>query len=354
MQKFTVFTVILSIVVIIAVADLVVNNYLPGLDSASISSEIANSELTLPDSIDTSKAMQTSVIGSDELAGDAVGENETTDQTYRLGFDLQKNGSTVNDPETIETPVSRTTPTVEDLIPATTVMTDLKSAVTDATSAITDTTSAITDAASKKLADIEETTPIPRVTPVTPTTTDSFDLKPAGPALPAILATATPTTTTSKDFEDSNFVAFTTNAVLRDEQIKSAGFVGAYLQDEAYDGSLYKTIYTSDLYDVTVKKTTIATKDALLAKIYVIKIGPNSNIDDVYKVLKVRGAEGLDSEINETNGFGSGSFYMNDARRQNTAFLTVKIGSSIYGFSYPKEYHLQIANLIKLLEWEVK
>jgi hypothetical protein len=43
---------------------------------------------------------------------------------------------------------------------------------------------------------------------------------------------------------------------------------------------------------------------------------------------------------------------MNDTKRPGTAFLTVKLGNLIYGFSYPKEYHPQVKNLIKLLEWE--
>jgi len=310
MQKFTVFTVILSVVVIISVADLVVNNYLPGLDNTDIPSEIANGNFPLPDSIDTSKAMQTNVLGSDSVgtAADAV---TAPAQPNRLGFDLGSETSVI--------------------LPS------------------------VTDATVTALPDAETATPVARTE--TPISEDTFDLKPAGPSTVTSVepdSTSASTSSASTDFEDSNFVAFSKNAVLRDEQIKSAGFVGAYLEDEDYDGSLYKTIYTSDLYDVTVKKTVIRTKDVLLAKVYVVKMGPNSNVDDVYKVLKVRGSEGLDTEVNETNTFGAASFYMNDNRRQNTAFLTVKIGNSIYGFSYPKEYHLQATNLIKLLEWEVK
>ena len=156
------------------------------------------------------------------------------------------------------------------------------------------------------------------------------------------------------DFEEDNFVALSKSVLLRDEQIKSAGFTNAFLEDEAYDGSLYKTIYTDDLYDVDVKKIVIKTTDTLLAKVYIIKIGANSPLDKVYQVLKVRGSEGLDVEINETNEYGDSSFYINDTRRPNTAFLTVKVGDFIYGFSYPKEYHAQIKNLIQLLMWENK
>jgi len=52
MNKFTVFTVILSVVVIVVVADLVVNNYLPGLKDANIISEITSGKFNLPENID--------------------------------------------------------------------------------------------------------------------------------------------------------------------------------------------------------------------------------------------------------------------------------------------------------------
>ena len=66
----------------------------------------------------------------------------------------------------------------------------------------------------------------------------------------------------------------------------------------------------------------------------------------------MRGAEGLDVTVNETNEFAQGSFYLNDVRRSEVAFLAVRVGSMIYGFSYPKEYHSQVKNLVTLLDLE--
>lgn len=156
----------------------------------------------------------------------------------------------------------------------------------------------------------------------------------------------------SGDFEDSNFVAFSPSVLIREDQIRSAGFSSAYLEEEAHDGFLFKSVYVDDLYDVSVSKYSVKSSDKPLAKVYVFQIGPLSSLKEVYEVLKVRSTEGLDMEVNETNTFGAGSFFINDVRRQNVAFLTVKIGSHIYGFSYPKEYHAQIKNLVKLLEME--
>ncbi|PIR55153.1 hypothetical protein COU74_01990 [Candidatus Peregrinibacteria bacterium CG10_big_fil_rev_8_21_14_0_10_36_19] len=154
------------------------------------------------------------------------------------------------------------------------------------------------------------------------------------------------------DFEDETFTSLSANVYLRDEQVQSAGFIDAIVEKEDDNGFLFKTVYVDDLYDVEMVKNSIKGPSSVLAKAYVFKIGPMSSANDVYEILKVRGSEGLEVEINETNSFGEKSFYINDSRRQNVAFLTVKISNLIYAFSYPKEYHVQIGNLVKLLDME--
>ena len=293
MNKFTVFTVILSVVVIVVVADLVVNNYLPGLKDANIISEITSGKFNLPENIDVSKAIETNVMGATDV-------NLEDFQTSRLGFDLGTNVYTETKPQE-EEPTGTKIP-VESF----------------------DTTSSSVNLVSE---DPEEIIPIADTTEIEPVSGSS-------------------------DFEDSAFDSFPKNIFLRDEQVKSAGFVSAYMEIEKYDGSLYKTIYTDDLYNVSVEKIVIKSADVMFAKVYVLTFGPKSRLEDVYQVLKTRGSEGLDVEINETNEYGDGSFYMNDTKRPGTAFLTVKLGNLIYGFYYPKEYHPQVKNLIKLLEWE--
>lgn len=154
------------------------------------------------------------------------------------------------------------------------------------------------------------------------------------------------------DFEDSSLVNYTPNVYIREEQVRSAGFATAYLEDDTSDGYFFKTVYVGDLYDVQLKKTIVRDASRLFAKVYVFSFGPNSSVFNVYDSLKTRAAEGLNVELNEDNQFGDASFYMNDVKRQGTAFLTIRIASNIYGFSYPKEYHPQIKNLIKLIELE--
>ncbi len=161
------------------------------------------------------------------------------------------------------------------------------------------------------------------------------------------------------DFEDLSYAAQVQSSnplgsvLLRDEQIKSAGFVGGYIEPEDHEGLLFKTVAVDDLDDVKMDKFSIRTEAQFLAKVYVFRVGISTNVRDVYHLLKSKSSQGVGVQINDTNEFGVSSFYMNDSRRTGVAFLTVRIGGLIYAFSYPHEYHSQIKNLIQLLEWEI-
>ena len=161
------------------------------------------------------------------------------------------------------------------------------------------------------------------------------------------------------DFEDESFATElrevnlnVSSVYLRDEQVQSAGFVNAFVLEEPHEGLLFKSVYLDDLYDMTTTKWAVQTDTQLFAKVYAFTFGPDSGSSEVYEVLKIRASQGLNAEVNETDGFGDASFYMNDSRRQNTAFLVTRLGSVVYAFSYPKEYHQQITNLITLLDLE--
>lgn len=170
-------------------------------------------------------------------------------------------------------------------------------------------------------------------------------------------ASAASSNSSPPDFEDTEFTAPKAapepNVYLRDEHIKSAGFTEADLRTDSADGKLFKTIDIADLKDVQVQKYLIQTDGQLLAKVYVFKMGIQADANEIYNLLKSRMAEEPTAEINETNQYGSASFYMNDTQRAGSAFLTARIGPLIYSFSYPKEYHPQIKNLIQLLMWEL-
>lgn len=270
MRKFTAFTLLLTVIIVVVLAEFLINDYLPELKTKNESGD--DLQLTLPESLDLNKSTQTSILGAD--------------------VDYSKISDNMTIPSDIP---SEILPENLDAIPL--------------------------PLPTEEFSDIE--------IPLNGESADGVS-----------------------DFEDENFTSFSQNVFIREDQIKSAGFTGAYLEDEPYDGYLFKTIYIDDLKDLEVSKTAIRTSDSLLAKVYVFQVGGLTSVSEIYEVLKMRASEGLDIEINETNEFGNASFYMNDSRRQDTTFLTVKIGSILYGFSYPKEYHPQMKNLITLLDLE--
>ncbi len=299
MQKFTVFTVILTLIVVVVAAQVVANQYWPSLDLDSLSGgEVAlNTANPLPNSLDLSANV--------------------------IGTDVQNTNSN----KTPVNPIDKPTSTLD---PSTLPPTEFGDGLDPAAGA----------------SDVNglNTSNLPVST--------SQNITSANTTNPSQLSPQNTTSGTSDDSENNNFKPAVLNVYLNQDDLKSAGFTNATLDTESFDGFLYKTIYLQDLKDLKVFKNVIKSTDSTLCKVYIIDVGPMNSPKDVYNTLKTRGSEGLDIEINETNEFGDSSFFMNDSRRQNVAFLTVRFGNLIYGFSYPKEYHPQVKNLVKLLDME--
>jgi hypothetical protein len=258
MQKFTVFTVLLTLLVVVVAAETFVNKYLPALSDGGASVlEADGSGYSLPDEIDLSSALEPDVLHLDEVVAEPSAE--IADFIFEPELTIE--------PELVDNGFLE-----------------------------------INDGGIFDIEDFVE---------------ESSSDEPG--------------------------------QLIREDQVANAGFVGAYLLEENHDGYLYKTVNMGDLYGVSVMKHAITNGTTTYAKVYSIFTENPDQIDNVYNVLKVRSAEGTQSEINETNGFGAASFYMNDARRGSVAFLTARVGSRIYGFSYPKQYHPQIQSLISIL-----
>mgnify|MGYP001584169971 CR=1 FL=1 len=295
MKKFTIFTVLLTVVVVVMVAETVVNRYLPTFDSGE-----ENLSLSLPEDLDLSKITETNVLGNNQSSLDL---NVESGGANKLGADLEE-----------ETSVVAENPVIED--PENVLRNDPDGASSDELDVV----------------DPEKATlPAPQASDL-----DVPDFE-------------------NSDFVASPSGTATPNVFISQDQVKAAGFASeAYLADEEFDGFLFKSIQVGDLFDVSVQETLIRSKDALFAKVYVFKMGPSSKASDVYKVLKTRGGEVKGGNINETNDFGAGSFYFNDTDRTSTAFLVVRINNYIYAFSYPKNFQPQIKNLLKLIMWEFR
>lgn len=304
MKKFTIFTIILTVIVVVVFSEVIVNEYLPNVFGNETGNDGVGDDgdlkLSLPASLDAKKSISTNVLGSD--LGNYLGSDEEDENV--------ENGQKKN----VVAP----------------------------------------NADAEKIKSTNDKSPI-FLDPNAFSNEDGLDensFKNAIPAEKPVVESTGTSDSEAKDFEDESFVSTTNNVYLRAEQIKSAGFIDAYLENEAFDGRLFKTILIDDLNDAEVTKTLIRNKDALLVKVYIFKIALNANVNEVYELLKLRAAQGLNIRLNETNEFGLASFYMNDLTRSDTAFLTVRIAGFIYSFSYPKAYHSQVKNLMKLIEWE--
>lgn len=157
----------------------------------------------------------------------------------------------------------------------------------------------------------------------------------------------------SSDFEDDNFTSTFKSVKLRDDQLKSAGFLNAYFQVDEVDGYLFKNISIANITDLAYDKFLARNDNSILLKVYVFDIGVNGSATDKYLELKNLVDINSSVEMNETNKFGDNSFYMNDRTRENVAFLTVRISNNLFAFSYPKEYHNQVVNFIQILSYEL-
>lgn len=286
MKKFTVFTVILAITVIVTVSEMFVNNYLPNLGSG----EGEELTLTLPQSLDLSKIVKTDTLGASEL-GETSGSESVL--SNKLGSDVEIENFEGSYDNAIPTGLSEEKIVME---------------------------------------------------PADEESTGAYKVEDKQVAN---------TGDEASDFEDQTFSMQNVNINLRQEQIDSAGFFGAYIEEEESDGKLYKTIDVADLYDTKMQKFVIRSEEELMAKVYIFSVGANSNIDELYQLIKSRCGQVPVSTVNETNEYGNGSFYLNDSSRGGTVFLTTKMGELVYGFSYPKTYHSQVKNLVQLLTWEL-
>lgn len=273
MQKFTVFTVIFTVLVVVVAAETFVNKYLPSLSDDGAGAE-ATDEYPLPDELDLSASIQSNVLGATDFGGTDV-EN-TADVTAGTSVSTATGGT------------------------------------------------------------------LAETSLVVPETSEEF--------LPTdFLETPDGIYSDIEDFSNTETNLAPTNVYLTLDHVTKSGFVSAVIVPETFDGFLYKTISIGDLYGIKAEKNSIKNDSSSFAKIYVVIPDDPKNAEEIYRVIKTRAAEGLEVEINETNDYGAMSFFMNDSRRPNVAFLTVRINSLIYGLSYPKQYHPQIKALVSNL-----
>lgn len=143
-------------------------------------------------------------------------------------------------------------------------------------------------------------------------------------------------------------VAATPAGKITEALISQAGFTGV-LTEKHFDGKVFQ------LLDIT--KTPVSSigyfeetvNGAPVTSVTEIILPDEIRALQMYVLLQNKTKTYIDLSLNETNAYGDRSFYINHAKKPDEAFLTVKIGKTIYCFAYVKSYHPQIKQLISLL-----
>lgn len=137
-------------------------------------------------------------------------------------------------------------------------------------------------------------------------------------------------------------------STITEQIIANAGFSGDF-KEEHFDGKLFQLLDITKHPVDAISLYMISENGAPVASVTEIVLRDEIRALALYSLLQNKTKPYIDLSLNETNAYGDRSFYINHAKKPDEAFLTVKIGKTIYGFAYVKFYHPQIKKLIQLL-----
>ena len=138
------------------------------------------------------------------------------------------------------------------------------------------------------------------------------------------------------------------SAVVTDEKVKQAGFSGQFTEKH-FNGKVFQLLDITKIPVEAIGFYDLSQDGATVVSITEIALKDEIRALQLYTLLQNKTKTYIDLSLNETNGYGDRSFYINHAKKSDEAFLTVKIGKRIYAFAYTKFYHPQIKKLIQLL-----
>ena len=135
------------------------------------------------------------------------------------------------------------------------------------------------------------------------------------------------------------------------ETIKAAGFNNnEILQINPFNGVLFDIVDIHDFNSVPVIQNNLLQNNRnRIAVFYQFQAKDGALANEVYQYLKDKSKSLMGATINETNSFGTASFYLNSLTEKANTFLVVKQKENVYALAYLKEYHPLIKQLIPLL-----
>ena len=128
-----------------------------------------------------------------------------------------------------------------------------------------------------------------------------------------------------------------------------AGFSQVTLQRDEFQGKLFSLLELQNFLALPVLQQNMLKDGKTIATFYELRNKSMLLAPEIYNRLKENFSALSQIKINETNGYGESSFYVNDPAQPTVAFLVVKKGTSVYALAYKKDYHLLIKKLIQLL-----
>lgn len=113
-----------------------------------------------------------------------------------------------------------------------------------------------------------------------------------------------------------------------------------YLQAIEFEESLKNRLKIVNLFDF----------EEYLGTIYALHFQTEEEAQQFYSDLKAKSIAVEGANIREADVFGDQSFYFNQEGKTKTAFSTVRLGASIYGFEYPHRSHQFFKELNEVLK----
>ncbi|MBU0667831.1 hypothetical protein KJ951_02835 [Patescibacteria group bacterium] len=130
-----------------------------------------------------------------------------------------------------------------------------------------------------------------------------------------------------------------------------SGFQNVTLKRVPFNGILFEKIDLRDYSSVPViQQNLLQNNKQIIAGFHEFRAENELLAGEVYHLIKEKADGAIDVSINETNGYGDNSFFINYGDHKSTAFLVVKIRETVYALTYRKELHGFIEQLITYLK----
>lgn len=179
---------------------------------------------------------------------------------------------------------------------------------------------------------------------------DSTDTPPA--TTPADTLSPVPVVPAPEKSEVASFLSTTGYKIekVTDAQLVSMGFQDMRLERVSADGLLFQLLDLGDVVNLSKVRFHLTDGKNVYGVVNEFLLGSDFSAKGLYQNLRKKAlVYEPDVKVNETNSFGTSSFFLNDNKRLGTAFLTVLSGNRIFAFSYPKASHEFFKKLIQLL-----